>query len=457
MSFSDWATIISILLAVLIAVFKYDEWEIIRLRRFEKYIWLPLILVFLSGLSAYFQTNLHPTWLDFLWINQGFQSGFWAIIWIFLFFVCGWICWIKFTNAKPSYELIKKYCDYLDTYEPSKFSSLFRKYERYFFRSEDENAWVHYQLILSNKKWWLIAPSHFREMVYRAPNRFYEMDFKVLKSLLFSQISNIPHSQITRELETQWNGNYLSEKTPILNIFLSRPYYIEKSRERNILLPLIKEVAEEYFSSIQFSEGDKPIFLLKPSGNSYNQVAPKSLIPFYFIQIIDCYWHQVFTTKAQVSGFFFYSAWTAIFLEVAPEISDNKKSETLPNLYICAVERMLSNINGWIGFNKGENYSEFGWATVHFTELKRWILFIIQDKHLNKVPQEWFLNEIKHSFKELIDCRNAYNEAFVPNFNGRTLNPFFINTAFNALTNEDYCRYDEQQDPGYLWLKSIIC
>src|SRR5690554_5139254 len=109
MSFSDWITIVSILLAVLIAVFKFDEWEIIHLRQIEKYLLLPIIFLIFSGLSAYFQTNPHPNWIDFLWVNNGLQSGFSSVIWLLFFFTSTVFYWRKFTNAKPSHELVKKY------------------------------------------------------------------------------------------------------------------------------------------------------------------------------------------------------------------------------------------------------------------------------------------------------------------------------------------------------------
>jgi len=457
MSFSDWITMISILLAVLLAIFKYDEWEIIKLKSFKKYIKLPLLFLFLSGSAAYFQTNSHPQWLDFLWINCCFQSGFWAIIWVFLFFVFSYIGWKKFTNASPSHDLIKKYDDYLDLYEPSKFSSLFRKYERYFFNSKDKDAWGQYELILTNKKWWLISPNHFKEILFENPDRFHDMNSDVLKSLLFSQLSSIPNSQLAKELEAQENGVKLSEDTPILNIFLSSSNYIEESLDKNILLSPIRENAEEYFTSLQFNKKDKDVFILKPSENANKQVAPKSLIPFYFIQIIDCYWHQVFIIKKGVKGFNFYSIWTEKILGAAPEIVNNENSEPLPNLYLCAVDRMLSNIHKWIGCLKSNNYSEPKWkdAAKHFTNLKYRILCEINN-YINKVPKQWLVTEIKHFFGEMITCKNIFNNNFDPDFDDCNINADFIEQAFNELTNEDYYSESEQQDSGYKWLKSKV-
>ena len=254
MGFSVWITVISILLAVLLAVFKFDEWEIIRLKHVEKYLLVPILFLLAGGISAYFESNLHPHWLNVLWVNYGLPSGLWAMIWMICFSYSIYHYWNKFTNAKPSIELIKKYVDYLDIYEPAKFSVLFRKYERYFFNSKDVDAWHPYAFILSSSKWWVIAPTHFKEMVFNNPDRFYKMREDVLKSLLRAQLSSLPESQLGKELETQWNGVNLSEHTPILNIFLSDPKYIETGYNKGIFMLLVKEAAEEYFSSPRFHE-----------------------------------------------------------------------------------------------------------------------------------------------------------------------------------------------------------
>lgn len=311
MGFSVWITVISILLAVLLAVFKFDEWEIIRLKHVEKYLLVPILFLLAGGISAYFESNLHPHWLNVLWVNYGLPSGLWAMIWMICFSYSIYHYWNKFTNAKPSIELIKKYVDYLDIYEPAKFSVLFRKYERYFFNSKDVDAWHPYAFILSSSKWWVIAPTHFKEMVFNNPDRFYKMREDVLKSLLRAQLSSLPESQLGKELETQWNGVNLSEHTPILNIFLSDPKYIETGYNKGIFMLLVKEAAEEYFSSPRFHGRDTLTFSLKPSGYASQQVAPNSLLPFYFIQLVDCFWIQVIITQTQeISGSFFYLTWT---------------------------------------------------------------------------------------------------------------------------------------------------
>ena len=455
MNFSDWITIVSILAAVLLAVFKFDEWEIIRRRKFKKYFWRPLIFLFLGGLSAYYHSNPHPSCLNLFWSNYGFHSGLWPIIWMIGSFCSLSICWIKFTNERPSHDLIKKYLDYLDNYEPSKFSSLFRKYERYFFKSKDEDAWLPYELILTSEKWWSIAPINFIEIVCQHPNRIYEMDKNVLKSLLIAQFLRIPHSQLTKELEEQGKEINLSDETPILNMFLSSSYYIETCYANNNLLPSIMEIAEEYFYSIQFTGKDKPIFLLKPAINSLNQIAPKSLLPFYFIQFINCYWYQVFRTNAKVSGFFFYFFWTQDILDTAPEIDVNYKIDILPNLYLSAVDRMLSNIHSWIKYIKDENITEFVGAAIHFAELKRSILAVIQENYKKKIPQLWFEAELKCSLKEMIVCRDLFGNKFNPDLSNYIISSSLIKRAFIKLTDEDYLEKEKQKD-GYKWLENDV-
>ncbi len=456
MNFSDWITIVSILLAVLIAVFKFDEWEIIWLKQLKKYFLFPLLFLFISGLSSYFQTNTHPSWIEFFWITSGLQSGVWSIIWLLFFFVSTFFCWRKFSNAKPSPELINKYLDYIDTYEPSRFSSLFRKYERYFFNSNDEHAWFPYEILLTNKKWWSIVPSYFKEVVFENPNRFHIMKREVLKSLLFAQLDDIPHSQLTNELEAQNNGVVLSKETPILNIFLSSPYYIEISRDSNILLQTIDEIADEYFNSIEFKEKDKINFLLNPSKKSLSQVAPKSLTLFYYIQFIDCYWYQVINLKAKVSGFFFYLTWTEKLLEAAPVYITKNNCESLPNLYVVAVNKMLSNISNWIGLFESENHIELSWAAEHFIKLNQEILSCIEDRYLDKIPEDWFVTKSKSFLIRMIDCRNIFQDRFNPNFNDKLRGLSKLNTAFEKLTDENFYLEKEKQNLGYQWLKNIL-
>ncbi|HNV52052.1 MAG TPA: hypothetical protein PK784_03900 [Tenuifilaceae bacterium] len=454
MSFSDWITVISILLALIIAIFKFDEWEIIRLKLKKRYIVLPLIFLILSGLSAFFHSNPHPNWLNFFWCSRGLQPGVWSIILIIAFFVCSFIKWKKITNTKPSNKLIKKYIDYLDNYEPSKFSSLFRKYETYFFESNDEKVWLPYSMLLTNEKWWLIASNYFKDLVFKHSSRFYDMNEDVLRSLLFSQLSNIPNSQITEELNLQNNGIVLSEQTPILNIFLSSPKDIETNRNKNIFIPLINIVADEYYNSIQFIDKDKSIFLLKPSDNSFKQVAPKFLIPFYFIQLVDCYWHQVIITKATVGGFFLYSTWTDKLLNVAPEINYYNESNNPTNLYQCAVNRMLFNIGNWFQFLKNNDSYESCPIAEHFTMLNHSVLIKIQ-KNIDKVPKAWFLDKVKDYLERIIGCKNMYNERFNFHYTNE-INSSVLNNAFEKLTDEEFFLDLEKQNPGYQWLCKII-
>ena len=61
-------------------------------------------------------------------------------------------------------------------------------------------------------------------------------------------------------------------------------------------------------------------------------------------------------------------------LELAPEIQ-KKELIGIPNLYVYAVDRILSNIRYWIDDICNENLIDFLWLVIHFVELKRRILY----------------------------------------------------------------------------------
>lgn len=456
MNFSEWITIVSIFLAVLIAVFKYDEWEIIVLKSYRRYIYLPLLTLIFSGFCAYYNTNPHPEIINFLWINNGLSPGLWAIILTMLFFTLCALSWYRFTHAKPKEDLINKYIDYIEILEPSKFSSLFRKYEKYFFNSKDKSAWIPYTMILINEKWWSIASYYFKEIVFKNPERFYEIDKDVLKALLKAQISKIPNSQITKEIELQWNGIGLSEYTPLLNIFFSTSYYIETGRNNNILLPTIGEVAEEYFTSLKFIEKDKPTLCLEPSSNVMKQVAPNSLFPFYLIQLIDCYWKLVIKTKSEVAGFHFYNTWTKKILNLTPSLNTEIEYEESPNLYVLAVNRMLDNTNHWVDILIESNNLDLRWAADHFIELNSLIISNIQKNYFNKYPEKLLMEQTQIWLEKLISCRKFFGEEFVPQGLIYPIDSAFLEKTFATLTEEQFYNRIEKEKPEYIWLKSFI-
>lgn len=456
MNFSEWITIVSIFLAVLLAVFKYDEWEVIKLKSYRRYIYLPFLALIIGGFCAYYNTNPHPEFINFLWINNGWSPGLWAIISTVLFFTLCTFYWHRFTHSKPNENLIKKYNDFIEIMEPSKFSSIFRKYEQYFFNSKDKRAWIPYTLILINEKWWSIAPHYFKELVFKYPERFYEMDKDVLKALLKAQISKIPNSQITKEIEIQWNGVGLSENTPILNIFISTSYYIETGRNNNILLPTIKEVAEEYFTSLNFIENDKSTLCLEPSSIAMKQVAPKSLFPFYLIQLIDCYWKLVVKTKSEVAGFHFYHTWTKRLLNLTPTLKSDREYEKSPNLYVLAVKRMLNNTNQWVDILIENNNPNLKWAADHFIELNSLVIGEINENYLNKYPEQLLLQQAQDWLIRLIYCRKFFGEEYDPRELIHFTDSAFLKKTFTALTEEQFYNSREKEKPEYIWLKSLI-
>jgi hypothetical protein len=455
MSFSDWITIVSILLAVLLVVFKYDEWEIIKLKKIKKHVWLPITMLIISGITSFFHTNQHPNWLNFFWSEDGISSAYWPLIWMIIFFITLIINWIKFVNDKPKTELINLYNDYLSRYEPSRFSSIFRKYEKGFFSTKDEQGWLPYQPLLVNEKWWSIASCYFKKIVFLNPNRFYNMKKEVLESLLFSQISEIPNSQITRELEIQNNGLYLGIETPILNIFLSKSNFIEFGRNKNILIPTIKRVAENYFSSVHFNETDITSYHLAPSNNSDKIIAPNSLKVFFLIQFVDCYWQQVINTNAKVSGFYLFEEWCIKILNAAPQINKNNCCESIPNLFISAIDRMHSKISGWISIIKNENHLELKWAAEHFCHLNLILLKVIQNSSI-KIPDEWIILKFRIFYENIIDCRNLFTESFNPEIKFVDLENNQLIKAFDELTNLKYYLPSEKKDNGYQWLKGML-
>lgn len=452
MSFSDWITITSILIAVLLAVFKFDEWEIIRLKNLKLIFLVPLLALIISGISSYYNSNPHPEFLNFLWNKNGLQSGFWPIIWIIIFFTNVYFTWHKLTHSKPSEELVKKYYDYLSIYEPVKFSSLFRKYEKYIL-STDEFALRPYEKLLEEEKFWLIASTHLKELLIKEPKKLYNVR-EALKILLSSQLANLPTTLISKELEKQKN-NELSDYTPILNIFLSTATFIEEAQKKGIFINTIKVEANEYLSSNKFLKEEKESFILKPSDNVSEQVAPKQLIIFYYIQLIDSYWYQVFNEKSKGFPWFGYADWTKHLLTEAPKIVE----DFLPNHYILAIDKMLENICSWVRKLNG-NSKELEKMTNHiqdFNELKIKILLEIQKNHFDKVSERWFEEKLENLLHEIIIGKNLLNK----NYDDREVKKLIIKltnlkSAFEKLT--DGCFYSEQEkdNNGYQWVKEII-
>ena len=456
MNFSDFITIVSILAAVLLAVFKFDEWEIIKLKKIYNFVIIPIIFLFLSGVCSYFQSNKHPRFLNSFWENEFYPpSGFYAIIFMIAFVVSAVFFWKKFTNQKPNQELINKYHDYMEIYEPAKFSSLFRKYEKPFFNSKRDNSWQYYESLMLSEKWWSIVPKHFIEIL-KDSKRFHNLYDDILINFLKVQLTTAPNSQLGKELGMQWNGITLNEDTPILNIFLSNTDEIEKIKGKGILVDSIKEPLNKYFSSYDFLKRDKDVFCLYPYDNVRKEVAPFTLLPFYFIQFYDCYLEQSLKKKAIIGNEFFCFYWSQVLLANAPELSNEQKKITIANYYVYAVDVILSNINSWINIIINENLDTHLYAAEHFVKLKNWILFDIESNYINKVSDDWFINQISDYFEECILLRGCFQEKFNANIMEKVVSKENINLALGQLTNKSYVTSNEKENVDYLWLKEKL-
>lgn len=454
MNFSDWITITSILAAALLAVFKFDELEVIQLKRIWRFATIPLILILLSGISSYYHSNPHPEVLNFFWKRNGLYPGFWPIFWLCLCLASVIIAWNQFINQPPNDELIEKYMDYIKVLEPAKFSAIFRKYEKFFLNQIQRKEWLRYEPIFLMPEWWRIGPNHFKEIFGNHSNRFFEMDMEVLKGLIREQFA-IPKSALLKELEYLPPEVVIRDNTPLLNIFLSTAESITGSRNKNILLPTVKECSEKYFHSLDFIEKDKPLMQLKPVDEM--ALFHHDLMVFYFINFTNWYWVSVIRTQAGVSGFYQYKSWTEYILKQAPVIVESEIDETgIPNHYMLAVNQMLQNIHEWHSMIDRHEITNLGWASEHFIKLKIWTLKMIQGKFSNKVIRNWFIREVKIFLFELIDCHRIYGELFDFAFSEFPINRKDIKEAFEDLTNDEYVTPAERASPDYLWLKKAI-
>lgn len=455
MNFSIWFTAISIFFAILIAIFKFDEWEILKLKKVFNYFWLSFLFLLISGISAYFESNSYPKFLNIFWISHGImKSGDWSLLWFVIFIISMFKSWKLLTSRKPSKQLIKKYCDYIEIMDSSKFSSLFRKYEKFFFNTKKENTWIEYELLLSNERWWSVAPFHFKELILNKPEKFYRLNPSILKSLLTNQLKNIPNSLLSNEIENISNSQDLNEDSPILNIFLSNPYYIEKARDKDFFTTIIKEQAELYFASSKFINTDCKQLSLKPSYVEYKVSAPMQITLFYYIELINIYWIQVLNTQAKVSGFYFYEYWLKYLLEKAPILHGKQNSE-VPNYFILAAKKIINNISYWIRIFEESTDVDMFWAYQHFLELKEKIILQLQNNFLDKIECNFFITTLSNYFEELIKLHNKYPDkiSFVE------LDKFNVDSkkkSFVYLANEKYVLRREKEDLGFLWLKETL-
>lgn len=451
MTFSDWITIVSILLGVLLAVFKYDEFEIIKLKSFKNFIPIPVILLILSGVSAYFNSNEYPECLSVFWFNCGIPSGLWSIIWMIAFVFSVSFFWKKFTNHKPSEELINKYIDYLDTLDTSKFLTFFRKYERNFFKPKGYEIWKDYSPLIELKEWWDIAPIE----TYREVKKFHHIDLEISITLLESQLNRLPDSPLSKELESEvWDDLYINDRTPILQIYLSKKEVAEKFINQYNIITTVNASAESYFSSEKFKIKDKVILSFEPSDTSHQCEIPHKLIPFYLIEFINRYWMGIFSLKFIDVGFFSYYTWAKHLLQQMPDIEEEPSTES-PNLYLFAIERMLSNIHEWVRYlTRKSGFNEFSESANGFTLLKGMILKDLNNVTPQKVPKEWLNGKAEIAFKDMIVCRNYFGENYYPNLD--SYSSLDVRQVFDKVTDTYYFLPKAKENEGYKWLKSKL-
>ncbi len=333
------------------------------------------------------------------------------------------------------------------------------QYEKYIL-SPDESSLRPYEKLLEEEEFWS-NDSTLLELI-KEPERFYNENRNILEKLLSSQLANLPTTLISKELEKQ-KDDELSDYTPVLNIFISTATFIEEAQ--NIFINTIKIEANEYFSSNKFLKEEKESFILKPSDNASKQVAPKRLIIFYYIQLIDSYWYQVFNEKSKGFFWFGYVDWTKHLLTEAPKIVDG----FLPNHYILAIDKMLENINYWVR-KLNENSKALENQINHiqdFNELKIKILLEIKKNYFDKISERWFEEKLEILLHEIIMGKNLFRENYNEN-NIKDLSQLgnYLKPAFDHLTETHFYEYysgikyrntvDDNADYACIWLSKII-
>jgi hypothetical protein len=280
------------------------------------------------------------------------------------------------------------------------------------------------------------------------------MNSEVLKTLLRVQFSN-SNTEIAKELTRVPNEDIVAPGTPLLNIFLGSKESIELSRNRNILLPTVKDCSERYFFSLPFLVQDKPLMVLKPMDDL--ELIPHNLMVFHYINFTNWYWVNVIRTKAAVSGFYQYQMWTEYILEQAPIIEEDKLTKAgMPNHYLLAVDKMLSNIHDWQELISNKEIADMKWATDHFIKLKLRTLKIIRDRFSNKIISSWFVLQTTQFLFELISCRDIYGENFELDLKDSPLPKVDLQIAFVDLTDQEFVTDDEQAQPSYVWLREVV-
>lgn len=457
MTFSDWITIVSIMIAVLFAVFKFDEWEIIRLKNVYKFVIAPLILLFISGVAAFFHSNPHPGYLNFFWPAEAWwnlYTGLWPILWFFACFIAIIVLWRQFVRQPPSTRLIEQYLDVLNKNE-EKFTASFKKYERYFFENVKDNEWLLYQEIFLVPKWWSVAPIQFREIILNHPEQFLKMDRNVLRTLLRTQLSNLD-TQLMSELEKWPGAQFDMKQVPLLRIFLGSAEAITFVRSRNILLPIVKDSALNYFNSLDFLKRDRRILTLKPI-DSLGTI-PVKLRVFYYINFINWYWVSVIATRAPVAAFYQYEFWVQIILKNAPPVDDELGEAGHPNYYCLAVDRILSNVVDWLRIIVDNEIRNLSWASDHFIKLQLGILATIGNKHYDKVLRDWYISQLFSFIENLVVCRTYYGDSFDPSqlMQDRQLPKGEMEEAFRSYQEESFVTTEERDSDVFRWIVNLL-
>ncbi len=455
MNFSEWITIVSIVIAVIIAVFRYDEREIIRLKKGGKYIILLSLVLSISGISSFFHSNPHPAIIDFLWFNEGIYSGLWPLIWLIIFVVLFKVLWDKFIHQSPNITLIEHYQDILK-HDENRFATLFRKYEKYFFYNIEDRNWLKYEDILELQQWWRIAPTHFKDVIKHHPDRFFDMKRDVLINLLTFQFSGI-NTTLMDEINSLTSHETIIDDKPLLNIFLQDSKSIQKSRNENILLPTVKRSALKYFSSFNFIELERKILILKPNEETYNSPIPIEIMLFHYIHFINWYWVRVIFTKAKVAGFHQYKLWTELILDNAPFLDDDKCTGGQPNYYCVAVDNILRNINDWIDLINENNSSDLRWAIDHFIFLKLSILVKLNNCYSKKIVNSWYIKKITSFLFNLIHCFKLYGESFnIPQLNDYRFPLAELDKAIDDMIDQEFVTSQEKESRAYIWIMKLL-
>ena len=356
MNFSDWITVVSILIAVLLVVIKMNEWRVINMKKPLIYVLVTLIFLLTSGVASYFETHSPPNWIEYVFFMGGISPGLWSIIWMFVFFVSVYFAFKKFIYKPIGYNdaLLNYYLSLIKKPDTELFEHIFFKYENAFFKKP--SSWKGYRELMEVTNFWELLTVEQYDYIKQNREHLRELDRTayVHEALLRSQIRGFPDSLLSKELQMKYNQDPLMEndKTPILQLLLGDRETIEFVLENRCFLPIIRDEADIYLNSPQFIEKDVLTLTYEEPLDSNGDFAPYDIKLFYFIKIMEVYLATFFDKKID-AGSNTYIPQFPIFGWI-PKLKNikTKNSDNLCEQAINKIESMYDRDKYFTGIEK---------------------------------------------------------------------------------------------------------